>query len=115
MIAALERDAVGEPAGDADLHHALLARLGQQTVDADAVDAELLADLRLGEAGDEIEPGGARRELLVAIDGERTRVPRSWLSLTSRTGMGFSPIAMQTVPRNFERLHWRSAWRAARR
>ena len=65
----LEFDAVGEPAGDRDLHHALLARLGEQPVDADAVDAELLADLRLGQAGNEIEPCGPRRELFVAIDG----------------------------------------------
>ena len=64
----LERDAVGEAAGDVDLHEALVAGLGQQAVDAGAVEAELLADLRLGEARHEIEPGGARGELLLGID-----------------------------------------------
>ena len=82
----LEFDAVGKPSGDADLHHALVARLGQQPVDADAVDAELLADLRLGQAGDKIEPCGARRELLVAIDRQRCVAAIRLRSAVGRVG-----------------------------
>src|SRR5205823_11228764 len=64
----LELDAIGEPPGDPDLHHAVFARLGEKAVDPDAVDAKLLADLRLGEAGNEIEPCCAGGKLLFPID-----------------------------------------------
>ena len=63
-------DAGGEAAGDVDLDEALVARLGEQAVHPGAVEAELLADLRLGEARHEIEPGGAGGELLLRVDGE---------------------------------------------
>ena len=96
----LQRHAFGEPAGDADLHHALVARLAEQAVDANAVDAELLGDLHLGEAGDEIEPGGAGGELLVAIDGERV-CSSSWLSLTSTCRHEFFTDSDAGGPREF--------------
>ncbi|MFT3988342.1 hypothetical protein [Aestuariivirga sp.] len=47
-----------------------IARLCQQAVDADAVEAELLAHLVLGEAGHKIIPRRAGGLLLVPVEGE---------------------------------------------
>ena len=63
-----ERHAFSQPAGDVDLYQALGTRLRQQPVHARSVDPKILADLRLCEAGNEVQPGGAGGELFFGVD-----------------------------------------------
>ncbi len=64
----LQRDAFGDRPFDEDTDHALAAGACNQPMRLGALDVETARDLRLGQAGGEIQPGCARRQRRITID-----------------------------------------------
>ena len=74
--APFERDAVGQPRIDLDVHQAAFARLGQQAIGTQPGDPELGCDIGLGQPFHEIEPGHAHPQLLVFVGHRPSHTPK---------------------------------------